>query len=116
MTATARKHDSGVIAELKTGDWCYWVPEDQDPSQHGGYVPSLVIRGKPGHQPMTGDPEKLQAPWVWGATLEAAQEVCTAFNARMGIDAKAALRIVDSSIAAQLRRRRPRRGDPARRS
>lgn len=65
---------------------------------------------------MTGDPAKLHTPWVWGQTLESAHAVCELVNARMGVDETKALRIVDSSIAAQLRERRPRRGDPARRS
>lgn len=101
-----------VAAKLKPGQWCYWVPEDQDPKKHGGFVPSTVIRGEPGHIPMTGDPAKLQTPWIWGQTLEAAREVCESMNARMGITPTKALRIVDSSIAAQILTERGRRRQP----
>lgn len=92
-----------ITARLTPGNWCYWIPEDQDPTVHGGFVPSVVIRGEAGHRPMTGDPAKLQTPWVWGKTLEAARAVAREVNARMGIDEVKALRIVDSSIAAQIR-------------
>lgn len=87
--------------------WCYWVSETQNPELYGGYVPSLVRENEPGHSPMVGNPERIQAPWVWGKTLEEAQQVCDKMNAKMGIDKREALRIVGSSMFAhRLNKRR----------
>ena len=64
--------------------WCYTIPATQDPTEHGGYVPSMVFRGKPGHAPLTGRGEG-SLPWIWGSTLEEAQAICTERNAHIGI-------------------------------
>ena len=82
--------------------FCYYIPQSQDPKEHGGFVPSLVVENEPGHSPMTGNPEKLQAPWVWGKTLDEADEVCRMMNEEMGISPDAADRIVASSMNSSL--------------
>lgn len=78
--------------------FCYYVVETQDASEHGGFVPSLVIEGEEGHSPMVGDSSKLQAPWVWGDTLAQAQEIAGVFNKRLGLTIQDVDRIVASSM------------------
>lgn len=80
-----------------TKSWCYTIPETQDPAKHGGYVPSMVFRGKPGHAPLTGRGEG-SLPWVWGSTLEEAQAICAEQNARIGITERDEMQIVLSSF------------------
>jgi hypothetical protein len=79
---------------------CFWIDPAQDPTEHGGWVPSLVVEDEPGHSPMLGH-GKLAAPWIWGATLDAAKQVCASTNAaRFGLDEQQANEIVLSSITA----------------
>lgn len=78
---------------------CYWINEAQDPGVHGGYVPSVVVEGEAGHTPLLGD-GTAAAPWVWGATLEAAQAACEATNARLGLTPGDVLAIRMSSMLA----------------
>lgn len=77
--------------------WCYTIPESQDPAKYGGYVPSRVTRGKPGHAPLTGRGEG-SLPWVWGSTLEEARAICVAQNERIGISPEDEFEIVLSSF------------------
>lgn len=85
---------------LERGKYCFWINETQDPSVHGGYVPSLVVENDPGHYPMIGDPRQHQAPWVWG-DLETAQRLAKEHNESMGINEERAMQIVASSMRAQ---------------
>ena len=78
--------------------FCYYVNPVQDPADHGGYVPSMVTEGEPGHCPLTGDPKKLQSAWVWGKTLEEAEAVCDSQNEKLGITKVEAFKIVGSSM------------------
>jgi hypothetical protein len=87
---------------LEGKNWCYYIPEAQDPTLFGGYVPSLVIENEPGHSPMLGQ-GPCSSPWVWGKTLDHAQQVCAATNAKRGITEERALEIVMSSIGASMR-------------
>lgn len=89
--------------ELETGKYCFWMNECQNPKEHGGYVPSIVIEDDPGHYPMVGDPKKCQAPWVWG-DLETARRIAKERNNSMGISDERAREICDSSIRASFRR------------
>lgn len=63
-----------------------------------GYIPSLVIEGEPGHQPLSGDPSKLQTPWHWGTTYEAARAECARQNAALGLSEADVIDIVCSSM------------------
>jgi len=78
--------------------WCWYIAPAQDPKEHGGFVPSLVREDEPGHRPMTGDPAKLQTPWIWGNTLTEAQEIARQQNERLGITDDDAADIVASSM------------------
>lgn len=78
---------------------CFWIPESQDPSEHGGYVPSLVRRNEAGHYPMLGK-GPCARPWVWGKTLSEAREVCADANAKRGVSPQEADEIVMSSMFA----------------
>ena len=78
---------------------CYWINEAQDPRKHGGYVPSMVGEHEVGHTPLLGNGTSA-APWVWGATLEAAQAACEAANAKLGLTPKDVLDIRISSLLA----------------
>ena len=79
--------------------WCYYIAASQDPSKHGGYVPSVVIEGISGHYPAVGKPDG--APWVWGRTLAEAEAVCREQNKRKGITIEDETKIVASSMRAQ---------------
>lgn len=92
------------VPKLEHGHFCYYIPL-QSPKEHGGFVPSLVIEDEAGHYPMLGA-GKGAAPWVWGQTMEEAEEACVEINAQMGIDRDKAARIVASSMAAGMRGRR----------
>lgn len=77
---------------------CYTIPITQDPALHGGFVPSLIIEGEPGHRPMTGQ-GKHAMPWVWGETLEQAEATCAAYNLKhFGIDENSHLEILFSTF------------------
>ncbi len=81
-----------------TKPFCYYINPSQDPELHGGYVPSIVEANTPGHSPLTGDPAKHQAPWVWGKTLEQAEKTATAHNAKLGLSEGDVVRMVASSM------------------
>lgn len=79
---------------------CLWVDPVQDPSAHGGYVPSLVVEGEPGHAPLLGS-GSFARPWIWGQTLEEANRVCAQVNeSTYGFSEVDAARIVLSSVFA----------------
>jgi hypothetical protein len=73
------------------------MPADQDPKEHGGYVPSMVVADRTGHNPLTGQGEG-SAPYIWGDTLEEAQNQVEIQNSRIGVNTVEAQRIVDSSM------------------
>lgn len=56
---------------------CFWISGLT--AENGGYIPSVVTENKPGHQALTGNGEHAR-PWIMGATLEEALEVCTQAN------------------------------------
>ncbi len=87
------------------GPWCFYINPTQDPAEHGGYVPSVVEHGKPGHWPMMGRDELAQ-PWVWGATLKEAEVACEEMNAEHGMSKLDAIKIVLSSMGAGMSGRR----------
>lgn len=78
--------------------WCYWVDEVQDPTIHGGYVPSVVVADEPGHYLLDGDPADHRAAYVWGATAAEAKEIAMAANLERGISEREASDIVMSSM------------------
>ena len=81
--------------------WCYFIPVGQNPEKHGGYVPAFGEEDKPGHAMMTGRGVG-SAPWIWGQTLEEAEQTCNSFNQeRLGISPDEASNIVLSTMAAQ---------------
>lgn len=78
---------------------CYYINPTQDPDLYGGYVPSLVKKGEAGHQPFTGDGSPMAEPWVWGDTLEKAQETCDRMNKkRFNLTPAESWGIVESSM------------------
>lgn len=83
--------------------FCYYVPEDQDTKLYGGFVPSVVIENESGHYPMLGNGAHA-SPWVWGDTHEKAQQIADQVNAKRGVSKAEAERIVDSSMAAAIKR------------
>ena len=83
---------------LATRQYCYYIPETQDPAEHGGYVPSLVIADEPGHHPMLGNGPGA-SPWKWGSTLAEAQAICEDANRKLGVSKEHAMRIVMSSMS-----------------
>ncbi len=78
--------------------FCYHVMAGQDPTKHGGYVPSLMLRGQKGHCPMLGRDE-WSMPWVWGQTLAEAEAACEAYNReRLGLDPDSVNEIILSTM------------------
>ena len=85
---------------MKKGErFCFYINECQDPSENGGYVPSIVYEGKAGHYPCTGDPRKMQTPWVWGKTVEIAKAAAHEQNERLGLSEREVTLIIASSMA-----------------
>ena len=76
---------------------CYVILPDQ--YDDGGFIPSLVTEGEPGHAPLTGDPGKHQTPWRWGKTYEEARQACVKINQdTFGLSETECLDIVLSSM------------------
>lgn len=84
--------------ELEIGKFCYMIPEGQDPKEHGGWVPALVIEHESGYYPMEGDPKTFKAPWVFGPTIEAARRTCDEMNERLGLTDIRVAAIIASSM------------------
>lgn len=79
---------------------CFWIDPSQVPDE-GGYVPSLVVEGEPGHSPMRGDPAKFQSPWYWGKTLVEANSMAIKMNyEQFGLGPSQCNEIVLSSMGA----------------
>ena len=80
---------------------CYYISGTQptEASDGEGFIPSLVTKDEPGHQLMSGNSDELQAPWVWGPSLEEAHTTADIMNEMMGITKKDAAKIVASSMA-----------------
>ncbi len=102
MKDSIKKTDTNNLVEssfLRVGSQiCYHIMPTQDPTKHGGYVPSLIVRGQKGHCPMLGRGE-LAMPWVWGKTLEEAEAACEAYNTkRLGLDSETVNDIILSSM------------------
>jgi hypothetical protein len=88
--------------------FCYFIPDDGFVKGRG-YRVSVVFENEPGHYP-TGDwPFEAglgqKAPWFWGRDLAEARSIAVAENARIGVSEELAVKIVGSSIGAQLRAR-----------
>lgn len=107
--------ESDPKPDLRPGHWCYYVPADQDPATHGGYVPSVVADDDDGHYPMIGN-GPCASPWVWGKTLEQAQATAKWMNAQMGVSVDDAAMIVMKSMALKNFGRAKRRLDDWRRA
>jgi len=89
------------MPKLVLGNYCYWINETQDPEEHGGFVPSIVVRDESGHFPLKGKPP-CAAPWVWGKTLDEAKKVASRINYKdLGLTPEAVDEIVASSMKAQ---------------
>lgn len=83
---------------------CYYILPTQDPEVYGGYVPSLVTENEAGHAPLIGDGDPLSQPWVWGKTLDRANEIASTRNFQEGLSEKDVRNIIASSLRAQYAR------------
>ena len=79
------------------GRFCYYVNPIQDPTNHGGFVPSAVYENESGHFPMLGQGEFAQ-PWVWGETLADAEGVADKTNRDLGLSPKDVAQIISRSM------------------
>ena len=84
--------------KTQTRNRCYYINPSQDPDKYGGYVPSLVTENETGHSPMLGDGHEISQPWVWGKTLDQAEEIAAKRNAKDGLSEKDVDRIIWSSM------------------
>jgi hypothetical protein len=75
------------------------VHVDETMTCDGGYVPAMVYECEAGFHPLTGDGPDAR-PWVWGPTLEQAQETAAQLNGFRGISAQQAREVVVSSLRA----------------
>ena len=83
---------------------CYWVSGLDWDQDRTGLVPALVTENEPGYSLMSGQGEHA-APWVWGDTLDVAEEACQRANReRFYLDADEAREIVISSMNASRNR------------
>lgn len=57
---------------------CYLILLDQRDDE--GYIPSVVVAGEPGHNPLVGNGDHAR-PWHWGRTYDEAKTLCAKFNA-----------------------------------
>ena len=89
-----------AMPKLVSGAYCYWINETQDPEEHGGYVPSVVVRNEGGHFPLKGN-GPCAAPWVWGKTLGEAKKVASRSNHNLGLTPEEVDEIVASSMKVQ---------------
>ena len=78
---------------------CYWISPSQDPTVHGGFVPSIVYENEDGHFPLVGNGEG-SAPYIWGNTLEEAEAVAKSANERRDISEEEANEILLLSFRA----------------
>ena len=78
---------------------CYYISPTQDPAVHGGFVPSIIYENEDGHFPLVGNGEG-SAPYIWGNTLEEAEEVAKSANARRGVSEEEANEILLLSFRA----------------
>ena len=90
------------MSEAMKARQCIYVPEVQPDfvREHGGFVPSLVTEGVPGHQPLIGRDE-YSVPWVWGKTHAEAQRVADDYNAQLGLTPEEVTAIIRSSVGSE---------------
>lgn len=80
--------------------FCYYIDPTQDDDKYGGFVPAMVTENETGYSMMTGN-GKFASPWVWGKTLQQAEEVCAHKNKNsLGLSADDVSAIIGSSMAA----------------
>ena len=77
---------------------CYYIMEDQR-TEDGFYIPSLIQENVSGHSPVNGGPGGM--PYKWGRTIEEARFTCSLANERMGLSDDDVMEIVGSSMRAQ---------------
>lgn len=77
---------------------------DASRAEDGGYIPVISFQDEPGYYPMGGKGEYSIA-WNWSKDLDTAQELAKKYNEKIGVDANEAQEIIDSSIAASMRRK-----------
>ena len=76
---------------------CYFIPVDQDAKSTGGYIPAVIFEGESGYSPMTGG--ACGAPWVWGKTLEEAEQTAESYNnKRLNLTTADVTKIILSSM------------------
>lgn len=88
------------MSESKSKRYAFFVDETMKTPQ--GYIPALVTEDEAGFSPMIGNGE-FSSPWYWGTDIETARRICAEANAERGISEVEARKIVESSIAAQIR-------------
>lgn len=79
------------------GRLCYYIDPTQDPTTHGGFVPSAVWEKESGHNPLVGSDDFAQ-PWIWGETLADAEGVADKLNREHGLSPKDVAQIISRSM------------------
>lgn len=89
-----------VMPNLVSGEWCVYVDAGQYPDDHGGFVPSVVVKDEAGHYPMLG--KDGASPWVWGPDYKSANKVAEEYNRdRLGLTQDQVDEIIISSMTAR---------------
>lgn len=89
------------------GKMVFWVPDDGFVAGRG-YRASIVKEGESGHQPTGVWPYDVHQPmpYFWGDDLNKARETAYRQNERLGISREETDRIVNESIATQVKKKR----------
>ncbi len=78
------------------GDWCFYLPEEQDTNLYGGYIPAMVFRDVQDYFPLNG-PIYGDQPFVIGQELTEAKTRCRLLNEHIKLDEETVNDILESA-------------------
>lgn len=78
--------------------WCHWIDPDQDITIYGGYVPSTAFESCGVFYPQLDMKEEDDRHWLWGNTLEEAQNRCNQSNSGRGLTQEEVEEIVNTAL------------------
>ena len=78
------------------GEWCFYVPPEQDIQLYGAYIPAMVFRDVQSFFAMNG-PLYGDVPFLIGQSLSNAQEMCRQMNRHIEVYEETVRDILDSA-------------------